>query len=497
MAETKAAVLLAPTRLNPASDQPLYRQLYEALRHDILSGHLLPGQRLAASRVFAEELGVSRNTVMVAFDLLLAEGYVESRVGAGTFVTDTLPEHLLHVTVPEKESDVTTSPPELTKRGQQLMAFPARLQPDFPQPFRTGQPALDLFPFELWGRLMQQQIRHLSTALFTYGDPTGYAPLREAIAEYLHTSRGIRCTPDQVVVVGGAQQGLNLVAQVLGDQGDAAWLEEPAYLGTRAALQTAGLQVIPVPVDSEGIDLEVGKRLAPQARLVCVTPSFQYPLGMTMSLARRLNLLAWAEEAGAWILEDDYDNEYRYAGRPLAALKALDTTGRVLYLGTFSKAMFPALRLGYLVVPDGLVEVFARARYHSDRQSPVLEQAVTAQFLAEGHFARHVRRMRVIYAARQCALVQAVREHLSEWVEIQPAETGLHLIGWLPKGMDDAALVDAAEAAGVQLGALSLYYLSNSPSPGVMMGYAAYTEDAIRQAVLTLRGVFQAMAKTT
>lgn len=486
------AVPLAASRLDPTAAEPLYRQLYEALRKDILAGHLPPGQRLAPSRVLADELGVSRNTVLVAFDLLLAEGYLESRVGAGTYVSEDLPEHLLHAETPTIAAAPSEPDISFTRRAQQFLTLPTRLRPEAPRPFRTGQPALDLFPFDVWARLTQQQIRQLSAAAYTYGDPAGYLPLREAIAAYLHTSRGIRCTAQQVIVVSGAQQGLNLMAQVLADEGDAAWLEDPAYLGTRAALLTAGLRPVPVPVDAEGIRVDAGKDKAPDARLVCVTPSYQYPLGMTMSLARRLRLLAWAGEVGAWILEDDYDNEYRYAGRPLAALKALDTDGRVLYLGTFSKALFPALRLGYLVVPPPLVEAFARARYHADRQSPVLEQAVTAQFLAEGHFARHVRRMRVVYAARQKALVEAVARELKGKLTVHAADGGMHLIGWLPDGVDDAAIVAEAEKAGIQLGALSLYYLDPPERPGVLMGYAAYAEEEIERAVCGLGEVLEA-----
>jgi GntR family transcriptional regulator/MocR family aminotransferase len=294
-----------------------------------------------------------------------------------------------------------------------------------------------------------------------------------------------------VIVVGGSQQGLDLAARVLLDSGDAVWMEEPGYPGARAAFAAAGARLVPVPVDDEGLRVEAGERAAPEARLVYVSPSHQYPTGATMSASRRLALLAWAARAGAWVVEDDYDSEFRYASRPLPALQGLDGAGRVVYVGTFSKTLLPALRLGYLVVPDALVDTFRAARAVVDRQSPIVDQAVLAEFLEAGHFARHVRRMRALYAERQAALVEAARHRLDGLLEVRPAGAGMHLVGWLPPGADDARAAAGALAAGVESRALSRCALQPLPRGGLMLGYAAYTPQRIRRAVERLAGALE------
>lgn len=465
--------------LDPAAPSPLHRQLYEALRAAILGGRLPAGSRLPATRGLAARLAISRNTVLEAYAQLLAEGYVEGRVGSGTYVARVLPEDLLAASPAERP--VTTPPRRpaglLSRRGARLIAAPVATPGAAPeQPvisFRPGQPAFDAFPFDVWWRMVERRWRQPPRELLSYGDPAGYLPLREAIAGYLRSARAVRCDARQVVIVSGSQQALDLAARLLLDEGDAAWVEDPGYHGARAALAGAGARCIAVPIDAEGLDVAAGAARAPAARLAYVTPSHQYPLGVTMSLARRLALLEWAERAGAWVLEDDYDSEYRYAGRPLASLQGLDRAGRVCYVGTFSKVLFPSLRLGYLVAPPDLAGAFAAARAVVDRHAPTVEQAALADFIAEGHFARHIRRMRALYAERQAALVAAAREHLAGALALAPAEAGMHLVGWLPAGADDLAASARAAAAGVEAPALARYVLETPRPGGLLLGYTA------------------------
>jgi GntR family transcriptional regulator/MocR family aminotransferase len=315
-----------------------------------------------------------------------------------------------------------------------------------------------------------------------------------AIAEHLRAYRAVRCSWEQVLVVSGSQQALDLCARLLLDQGDAAWIEDPCYLGARAALSANGACLVPVPVDGEGLDVACGEALRPDARLACVAPSHQYPTGATMSLPRRLALLAWASRTGAWVVEDDYDGEFRYSGRPLSSLQGLDDGGRVIYIGTFSKVLSPALRIGYAVVPPGLVDAFANARSLADRHPPVPGQAVLAEFIAEGHFARHLRKMRRLYAERQQVLVDAAEDVLGGLLEVRPSGTGLHLVGQLPDGADDAEVSRRLAVGGVEAPPLSAHRLSASGTPGLVLGYAAFDNTAIRDGIGRLAGVLREAA---
>ena len=479
--------------LEPEMDEPLYKQLYDGLRRAILTGEMEANTRLPSSRILADELAVSRNTVVNAFDQLIAEGYLESRVGDGTYVAHTLPDELLHVTTEAKTAprhDQHISRRGLSRRGAMLsqtaVCSPRRLTAhEYPIPFRAGLPAYDAFPFDVWARLEARLWRDPLQELVTYGNPAGYEPLREAIAAYLNTARGVHCKPDQIIIVSGSQQALTLSGMVLLDPGDVAWIEEPGYLGARAALIGASARLVPVPVDEEGIVVSEGIAREPTARLAYVSPSHQHPLGVTMSLSRRLALLEWAAGANAWILEDDYDSEYRYTSRPLAALQGLDRAGCVIYIGTFSKVMFPGLRLGYMVVPPDLVEAFVSARAIMDRHSPLPEQAVLAEFIGEGHFANHIRRMRALYATRQAALIQSIREY-APIIEANPADAGMHLIGWLPLGMDDKIAAEAAATYEIDVAPLSIYRLQAGGRGGLLLGYAALDEATIRDGVQRL-----------
>jgi GntR family transcriptional regulator/MocR family aminotransferase len=483
----KGTLLTLP--LDPDAATPLFRQVYEGLRRGILDGTLAPGVRLPATRGLADELGVSRNTVLNAYEQLLAEGYLEGKVGSGTYVPRTLPEEMLQVPpIGEPARPTPANRPALSRRGELLAQASSTMccSSDAPRPLRPGIPALDAFPFETWMRLVARHQRRPPRDLMCYGDPAGHMPLRKAVAAHLGPARAVHCDPEQILIITGTQQALDLIARILLDPGDTAWIEDPGYPGFRSALRGSGVNVVPVPVDGDGLDVKAGEARCPDARLVYVTPSHQYPLGVTMSLSRRLALLDWARRANAWVVEDDYDSEFRYAGRPLAAMQGLDRDGRVIYLGTFSKVLFPSLRLGYLVVPPDLVDAFVAARMVTDRQSATLSQAVLADFIHEGHFLRHIRRMRTLYAERQEVLLRAAGRELGGMLEVCPCETGLHLMGWLDDGWEDREASQAATRAGVEAPALSPYRTERAGRQGLLLGYAASEGRQIRDAVRRL-----------
>lgn len=476
------------------AEGPLYRQIYAAIRRSILSGEFSPGQRLRSSRALAEELGVSRITVVNAYDQLYAEGYLEGKMGAGTFVAAQLPEQLLQTgpkanKVPDKRGEL---PPEgFSDFGRTLARKSAdRIRDDITasfRPFQNGLTAVEEFPFDLWARLASKRQRNPLRSLVGYGDPQGYRPLREAIAGHLASSRGVRCSPEQVVVTSGAQQALDLIARIFISPGDAALIEDPCYLEARGVFEGAGAAIVPVPVDSEGIDISRAPKSRATAKLIYVTPSHQYPLGVTMSLARRLELIEWARGTKAWIIEDDYNSEFRYAGRPLASLQGLDPAGRVIYVGTFSKTIFPSLRIGCLVLPERLVDVFTAARALNDVHSSMMDQATLAEFISEGHFARHVRRMRTLYAERQKFLLAECRKHLSGLLEVEPADAGMHLTGWLPKGQNDVELSEKGVASKLKLSPISSYYAAGAERTGFILGYTAFDEKETRAAIQKIK----------
>jgi len=486
---TSTAPLLA-LALDRRGAEPLNRQLYAELRQAILSGRAKPGQRLPATRTLADELGLSRNTVQAAIDQLSAEGYVEGRIGSGTYVTTVLPDRVLSVGAAPRDAAPKPAPARLSARGRAIVGAAQERPPAHPT-FALGLPDLEGFPSAAWGKLMMRWWRHPVRSLWTARDPGGWEPLRAAIADYLRAVRGLTLSPEQVIVTSGAQQGLDLVARVLLDPGDAVWVEEPGYAGLKLAMIAAGARPVPVAVDGEGLSVEDGMRRAPDARLIAVSPSHQFPLGITMSLARRLALIDWAAQRQAWILEDDYNSEYRYAGRPLAALQGLESHGRVIYVGSFSKVLFPSLRLGYLVAPAGLVESFRRARQAMDDHPSIVAQPVVAEFIASGQFAAHVRRMRARYQARQAALVSAVRKQLDGQLAVEPNAAGMHLVGRLPDDVDDRELAARAAAERVTVTPLSQYYSGGKPQRGLLLGYAAAGERQIAAGIERLARVLE------
>lgn len=470
----------------------LERQLYTQLRDAILSGKIRPGARLPSTRGIAAELQCSRNTVVSAVGLVLAEGYLVGKHGSGTFVSPVLPEELMRARIsatPDHRSHPAAQS-ELSRRGE-AMARMAEPRPLKNRPFDIGIPDVELIPFRLWGKLLIQYWQKPRHELLAYGAPGGYLPLREQISEYLREARGVHSVPEQIFVTTGAQQAFDCLARVLLDPGDGACVEDPGYIGTRGALAAAGARVMPVRVDKEGISIEQAMRGRMRIRVCAVTPSHQFPLGVVMSLKRRLELLDWAESTNAWIIEDDYDSEFRYSGPPLTSLQGLSAApsngkGRVIYVGSFSKVLFPGLRLGYMVLPSQIVDKFARARRILDSQHPSTVQPVLAEFLRQGHFVTHVRRMRRIYERRQKILLQLVGNSLGDLLDIQPHDAGLHLIAdFKPKLrqlMTDKTAALHASNRGIYPKALSDFYAGKPERPALLLGYAGMSEIELRKA---------------
>jgi len=488
MAKTSMASSFAAVLLDESSSVPLYRQLYDRLREAILIGQLPPGTHLPSTREMATELKVSRHTVFNAFELLQAEGYVEGQIGSGTFVARTLPEELLQARAGSQNiSLVNPEARPVSQRGKIITRTQIIERTGLPIPFMQGVPALDEFPIATWSRLVAKHWRQSPQELLNYGRADGYAPLREAIAAYLGPSRGVQCNSDQIIVVSGAQQAIDLAARILIDDGDPLLVEEFCYGAARAALLSAGARLVPVPVDEAGLNISVVAD-STSARLAYVTPSHQYPLGVTMGTSRRQALLDWANRARAWILEDDYDSEYRYTERPLPALQGMDRNGRVIYIGTFSKVLFPALRLGFVVAPPDLVDAFVTARATLGWCSPTLDQAVLADFITQGHFTRHIRRMRTIYAERQAALIDALEREAGDLLEIKASDAGIHVTCSLSNRIDDRAVSREAAELGVVAQPLSAFRVDESVAvrSGLILGYGAYNIRQIKEAARKL-----------
>jgi GntR family transcriptional regulator/MocR family aminotransferase len=484
-------------KLDATLAMPLYRQLYERLRSAILTGQVERGAPLPSTRALAHELGVSRTTTILAYEQLVLEGYLESRKGQGTVVARDLPTTRLY-TSPDRTSTEHTdvrqaSPSYFASRIAPLqeIPYPTRRAGRTGGVFYGGEPALDLFPYEVWARLIARHARQSLRTLAHYQPPAGYEPLREAIAAQIGITRGVRCTPEQIILTAGAQGALDLAVRTLLNPGDAAWLENPGYFGARGALLAAGARLVPVPVDEQGLVVAIGRQRDPQARVVETTPSHQFPTGVTMSLPRRLALLDWAQAAGAWILEDDYDSEYRFTGRPLEALHGLDAAGRVLYIGTFSKVLFPALRLGYLVAPPELVEPLLVMRRFLDMHLPMLEQMALCDFLREGYYARYLRQIRQLFLRRRDLLLHELRTHLGGLLEVHAPEAGMHLVGWLPPGKDDRRAAQLAAQVGIALMAISTYSLEPLARGGLVFGFATTNEEAIPGGVQRLAATLE------
>jgi GntR family transcriptional regulator/MocR family aminotransferase len=449
---------------------PIFRQISDGLRRAILDGRLRPGQRIPSSRGLATDLGVSRLPVLTAYEQLLHEGYLVGRTGSGTFVSESIPDHLLRS--PAVASPAPAPRPATRPRERVVPNHPSLTTWHVPViPFQVGLPALDLFPRVAWAKMVSRHARAETPEQLAYSDPAGLRSLRVAIAEHLRASRAVRCVADQVLIVSGSQAALRLAATTLLEPNDRVAIEEPGYFGAHRALRAAGAQLVPVPVDAEGLNVASLERRGANVRAAYVTPSHQYPLGTTMSASRRFALLDWAARHDAWILEDDYDSEFRYISRPVGALQGMDAHDRVIYMGTFSKALFPALRVGYVVVPPTLWSRFIESRFAFDLFTPTLYQRALAEFLEQGHFARHLRRMRGAYLERRDALLRGLALHCGELVQVHNSDAGLHVTVLLGKGIDDFELATRLGRRGVAALALSRTYVGTARRQGLLLGF--------------------------
>jgi GntR family transcriptional regulator/MocR family aminotransferase len=475
---------------------PLHRQLYDEVRHSILNGRLTAGSRLPSSRTLAASLGVSRSTVTQGYDQLISEGYLQTVIGSGTIVSEHLPDDLLN-TSPVKSGPTAVPGKQEKTLLSRLSIYGASLADAAPLDaveirrtinFSIGVPALDHFPMQTWRRLILRHCRDHSGGLLGYASGAkGERVLREAIAVYLARSRAVRCSPDQVLIVNGSQQAIDLVTKVMINRGDSVAIENPGYLGARRVFLAQGANLHPVPVDDSGMVIEeLQPFLTKKLKLIYLTPSHQFPTGAVLSLSRRLELIARTAGTGTLIVEDDYDSEYRYCSRPIPALQGMNENENVIYIGTFSKTLFPSLRVGYLVVPNSLARIFARARWLADRQSPTLEQLVLADFINEGHLERHLRRMRALYDRRRQALVRALQQHFEDRVTIMGENTGMHLMVKLNTRLTTEKAIERASEAGIGIASAEIFYLNGAQRGEFVLGYANLTERKIQEGIRRL-----------
>ncbi|HEV2269315.1 MAG TPA: PLP-dependent aminotransferase family protein [Steroidobacteraceae bacterium] len=489
----RTAEYLPPIALDMRSETPLYRQISLWFQRAIAAGHLRPGQRIPSTRALARELRVSRPSVLSAYEVLILDGYLQSFVGAGTRVAQAPPAEPFQATsafAPRGGSAAVRPRAErkFSKRAASMHG-PARVWFEKLPAWRFSAPALEQFPIDVWSRLVNRHLRRSSPEVMGYSDPMGFWPFREALAEYLGAFRAVKCRPEQILVTAGSQQGLQLTALALLDPKDPVWIEEPGYTGARQAFSAAGAQPIPVPVDECGLDFESAARRHKDARAVYVTPSHQFPTGVTLSPARRVALLSWAARRGAWILEDDYDSEFRYGDSPNPSLQGADTDGRVIYVGTLSKVMFPALRLGYLVLPEDLVAIFSTVRNANDTFASMLYQIVMTDFIREGHFARHIRKMRSLYAQRREALVAAIASKLTGVLQVVGDAAGMHLLALLPHGVDDVGIANEASVRGIAVKALSQCCIKPAERTGLILGFGNISPREIDATILGLKSI--------
>ena len=478
------------------SDTPLFRQLYLQLRSAILARRLRPGTKLPSTRELAAQLDVSRSAAVAAYEQLLAEGYTSGWHGSGTYVSPDLPEPI-DGNPPRRRKPAAAMTPAAASPLQPIGDFVDVTAQSDERPFNLGRTLLDARTVQLWRKLSARTFRSLSPSHFGYSDPRGTIELRTAICDYLQAARAVRCDPDQIVVTAGTQQAVDIVIRILPGMDKEVWVEDPGYPLTRQALLAAGATVRPIPVDRQGIDIRAGMKSAPNARAVFVTPSHQFPTGVVLSMARRLELLAWAREKRAWIVEDDYASEFRYGGRPLASLQGLDEGERVIYVGTLNKALFPGLRIGYAVVPRALLRAFIAARYLMDRQPSTISQAIVAAFMEQGHFAAHIRRMRLSYRDQRDELVAALKARLGDDLSVTAPDQGMHLVAFTRPGLSDAAIERAGHHHGVVVRAMSRLYVAAPPRSALVLGFSGHPRPTIIPAVERLAHAVEGLSKSS
>jgi GntR family transcriptional regulator/MocR family aminotransferase len=484
------------TGLQAQAGQPAYARICERIRSAIVSGALPPNARLPSSRTLAQDLGVARNTVDWALDQLVADGYIVRRRGAGSFVAAQLPERDVMPSARTTSTQADSTPRRLSQRANALRAYPGHYASASARAFTPSLPPIDLFPREVWNRQLLREAGKAGGDYWEYGASNGLPALRSAIAAHASAMRAVRCSPEQVIVVTSTQQAVELAGKVVADPGDRAWCETPGYQPVQHCLRAVGLEVVPVPVDEHGLDVAVGIARAPDARLAYVTPAHQYPLGCEMSLPRREALLAWARQRDAYVIEDDYDGDYRYQGRPIASLQGLDDAGRVIYVGSFNKILFPGLRIAYAIVPEPLVAAFVDAKHTGDGHTALLAQGVLAAFIHEGHLARHLRKTRAIYDERRLAFLEQART-LDDVLEFGPAIAGMHVAAWF-KGaaqIDDRVVAEACAREGVVVHPLSKYGRCERPPyqhGGLVFGFAGATPARARSGLQVVRRAIDA-----
>jgi GntR family transcriptional regulator/MocR family aminotransferase len=485
---TLSAGLIPFIPFDRASDVPFYQQIYDGFRTAIVSERLRPRERLPSTRALARDLEISRLPVLVAFEQLMHEGYLVGKVGSGTYVSDHIPDEIA-IPISWGESVVRASQPEPPPAAEAVNVRVGRSR----GVFRIGMPALDRFPHQTFARLVRRHAAASCIDCLGLGDPAGYLPLRAAVAEYVRAARAVDCDASQVLIVSGSQMALHVAALALNAPGGTVCIEEPGYPLARAALTAIGADVTPINVDAEGIDVSAIVELGARAKAAFVTPSHQFPLGMSMSASRRRDLLDWADSNDAWILEDDYDSEFRYSSRSLASLQGMDAAGRVIYIGTFSNVLFPALRLGYIVVPHALVERFVKVREVVDLFPPVLNQLVLTDFLREGHFARHLRRMKTLYRARRDALVDALQLFAADVLTVGNVEAGLQLVAYLADDVDDREVVRLAARHQLMPWSLSECYAGEGARRGLLLGFGGSDEASLAAGVRELAALIRTM----
>jgi GntR family transcriptional regulator/MocR family aminotransferase len=485
MSKQSLELSLAGIKLSKKSEIPLYTQVYSVFRELILNKRLRPGDRLPATRNLALELGVSRVIITQGFEQLILEGYLVGKTGSGTFVADVIPESL---TLAQKDNksglrstykDIVNGKPNILSDVLKRSSVKEDVVP-----FLTGTPSLDQFPYKIWSQVAIQTIKNFKHYHLGYDDALGFMPLRQEIAQYLRMARAVNCEPEQVIVINGSQQGLNLVVQCLLNRGDEVWMEDPGYYGAKFAFTNVGANIRPIPIQEDGIDLDYAMSEYDQAKLLYITPSHQFPLGKTLSLAKRLQLLEWAHQRDMWILEDDYDSELRYEGRPLASLQGLDKHQKVIYMGTFTKVLFPGLRLAYVVAPSlEIVDRMKLIKAMLDRQSPILEQAIVASFMQEGHFLRHLRKMRLLYDERKSILIQLLQEKLGDHLEIDNTPAGMNLVAWFTSNIDLEKFSQQTQEQQLVVPLINDYTMKYYTRPGISLGFSAFTKYKMKMGV--------------
>ncbi|MFF6013326.1 aminotransferase class I/II-fold pyridoxal phosphate-dependent enzyme [Rahnella sp. R3(2024)] len=469
-------------------------QFYLALKEMILNGQLKSGRKIPSSRTLSEMMSISRNSVLSGVERLVDEGYLMTKSGSGTYVTNTIPDEVIQI-----KSISVHKKPDSENNGNDLNPHMDVMKTvwDMTRPhsgnnmlFNIGVGCVDLFPYELWGRLLGRIWRQFRHQDWDLNEALGYKPLRSAICEYVRTTRGVNCSDKQIIILNGTQQAINLAAQVLLQKGDEVWLDEPGYDGALGAFTSVGATVRPVVSDKDGMDISYGIKHWPSAKMIFTSPSHQFPLGGTLSLSRRMALLDWASENKMWIFEDDYNSEFRYTGQPIQALQGLDKQQRVIYAGSFSKMMFPGFNLGFLVVPENLVESFKIAKYYADTRTSYLEQIILSSFISEGHYARHVRRVRKACYERQRVMIEAIQLHLPEIMFAKPSDSGIHVVCWLSEEFDESYVIDQCRKVGLGAQPLSRYCQTPPTSQAILLGFAAHSPAEIVDGIKKLAQIF-------